>query len=105
MAHVRVTVSLPPDVGSELEWLSRTLGISRSAIVSDLLADGFRGLIPVVEHYSATAEGESESVLSRRFRGASAGVIRHEFAALRRMAASYGDPADFELTAPTDGEG
>lgn len=105
MAHVRVTVSLPPEVGSDLDWLSDSLGISRSAIVSDILSDAFRGLVPVVQYYSAVGEGETDSPLSRRFRGSSGDAIRYEFATLRRMARDYADPDAFELAFPTDARG
>jgi hypothetical protein len=105
MAHARVTVSLPPSVASDLEHLSSLLGMSRSAIVSHVLSDAFLGLVPVVDHYFAPDDEGGESPHARRLRGASADVIRQEFATLRRMAADYADPEAFELTSPLDGEG
>ena len=104
MAHKRVTLSLPPEVASDLDWLSDQLGISRSAIASDILADSFSGLVPVVEYYAAQ-DSDGGSPLSRRLRGGSADSIRADFAKLREMAASVElDPDRFQLTPPTDGE-
>jgi len=103
MAHSRVTVSLPPEVASDLDHLSRLMGMSRSAIVSDVLEDAFRSLVPIVEHYAAEFP-DGDSPLSRRLRGASAEYIRHAFSELRQEAANT-DVRYFELTSPTDQEG
>lgn len=108
MAHSRVTVSLPPEVATDLNWLSRALGMSRSAIVSDILDDTLRSLMVVVEHHGAADYGgnDSSSPQFKRLRGASAEHIRHEFARLRRDAQSVNfDPDAFTLTQPVDGEG
>lgn len=97
MAHARFTVSLPPDVASDLNHLSQVLGISRSAIVADVLGDAFRALVPVVDHYALPEAGGS----GRRLRGASAAEIRRDFAYLREVASSV-DPRHFELTLSND---
>jgi predicted transcriptional regulator len=107
MAHSRVTVSLPPEVAADLDYLSRVMGMSRSAIVSDVLEDAFRPLIALVDyHGAADFDGnDSASPQFKRLRGASAEYIRQEFARLRRESQSINlDPDSFALSQPADGE-
>ena len=108
MAHSRVTISLPPEVAADLDYLSRVMGMSRSAIVSDVLEDAFRPLVALVDYRGAADfdGNDSGSPQFKRLRGASAGYIREEFARLRRESQSINlDPDSFVLTQPVDGEG
>lgn len=61
----RITLSLPSDVVSNLDFLSEAMGVSRSALVSALMGDILPPLIPLAK---ITIQGVSEGD-SRRYRG------------------------------------
>jgi predicted transcriptional regulator len=61
----RVTLSLPSDVVSNLDFLASSMGVSRSALASALMSDILPPLIPLVQ---IASQGSSEGD-SRRYRG------------------------------------
>jgi hypothetical protein len=61
----RITLSLPADVVSNLDFLSGTMGVSRSALVSALMSDILPPLVPLAK---IAAQGVTEGD-SRRYRG------------------------------------
>lgn len=67
----RVTVSLPQSVVDDLDYISKTAGISRSAFLSALLSETLPPLIPLVQ---VASSGSSEAD-SRRYRGAAVTFI------------------------------
>lgn len=61
----RITLSLPSSVVSDLDCISSTLGVSRSAFVSASFAEMLPPLIPLVK----IASPDSLEADSRRYRG------------------------------------
>lgn len=92
----RVSFTLPPNVVDELDYISRTLGVSKSSIVGELLG---KGLLPLAEILRALATDTTPCSVDvvRRLRGASADQIRGELDHLREVFDSIEDPSDFEL--------
>lgn len=62
---VRVTLSFPPGVLSNIDFVSRALGVSRSAFVSALMADVLPPLLP----YARIVSSELSEADARRYRG------------------------------------
>ncbi|AXH78983.1 MAG: CopG family transcriptional regulator [Circular genetic element sp.] len=68
---VRITVSLPSQVVSNLDYISTTIGVSRSAFLSSLLSESLPPIVPLVQIVaSASKDGDS-----KRFRGAAVSAI------------------------------
>ena len=61
----RITLSLPSEVVSNLDFLSNTMGVSRSAFVSALMSDILPPLVPLAK-IAAQCGKEGDS---RRYRG------------------------------------
>lgn len=104
MAHSRITVSLPTEVAGDLERLSSLLGISRSGIVSVLLADRLRGVNYVLDHHAAGYLGGNTGSDAQllRLRGKPARHIRSVLADLVYQS-SYVDPDQYQLSSYRDG--
>lgn len=101
MAHTRFTLSVPPGTAEDLDAFCELLGASRSTVVSLILEDSLRGLLPAAEFYADRLPGGDPG---RRLVGASEIELRQHYATLRRVADQI-DPGDFELVPPDDGEG
>jgi len=72
MSNVRrLTVSLPKEVVSNLDYISSTIGMSRSAFLSALLSESLPPLVPLVQ---ITAECAREGD-QKRYRGAATSAI------------------------------
>ena len=106
MAHSRVSLSLPPSVAEDLDYVSSLLGVSRSSFAALVLEDVLQTLVPAAEYYAASAPGKpsplEEAFQGRRLRGVSGEALRDAYRQLRRVADSI-DPEAFELTPPVDG--
>lgn len=77
----KISLSLPPALVTDLDYLSARLGVSRSALVGEFLADGVshvRKLLEVIPPNPTPAD-----VL--RLRGESADVIRARLDQLKGM--------------------
>lgn len=68
----RITLSMPSSVVSDLDLLSSSLGVSRSAFVSALLGDVLPPLVPLTKIVSPESSGAD----SRRYRGEFAEELR-----------------------------
>lgn len=101
MAHSRFTLSIPPGVARDLDAFCGLLGASRSTVVTLILEDSLRTLIPAAEYYADKLPGVDPG---RRLVGASGIELRQHYATLRKTADAI-DPGDFELVPPEDGEG
>lgn len=63
----RVTISLPPSTLEQLDFVSRQLGVSRSAFVSSLLGEVLPPLVPMAQLVSSASEGSEAEF--KRYRG------------------------------------
>lgn len=93
MAHKRITLSLSPDVATQLDTVSAQMGISRSALASELLSE----TLPALSAFVRNAQGSTSSDTVLRLRGASATAIRAQLDGLRDTIESV-DPSGFALT-------
>ena len=75
----RITLSIPPELASDLNFVHRRLGISKSALVTTLLQDGLRNFRLLLE--SLPSEPDDQDM--KRFRGASAELILSQMKALQ----------------------
>lgn len=78
----KISVTLPPDLVADVDYVAGRLGVSRSALMGQLLPDGIeilRGLLVDVPENPAP-----EDVI--QFRGASADEIRSRIEQLKGMA-------------------
>lgn len=72
MSNVRrLTVSLPKEVVSNLDYISTTIGMSRSAFLSALLSESLPPLVPLVQ---VVASGVKDGDL-KRYRGSATSSI------------------------------
>lgn len=69
----RLSLSVPPEVAADLNFVSRRLSISKSAIVSTLLQGGLRDFRMLLE----SLPPDPDDTDMARFRGASAEMITH----------------------------
>lgn len=100
MAHTRFTLSIPPEVAGDLDALCQLLGASRSTVVTLILEDNLRTLIPAAEFYEDRLPGGNPG---RRLIGASGLELRQSYVEVRKLADQI-DPGDFELVPLDDGE-
>jgi len=77
----KVTVSLPVDVVSNLDHISKKMRVSRSALLSSLLASSLPSLVTVVDCLPDPGV-ELTGSDARRLRGVSGQVIGDEIARL-----------------------
>ena len=93
MAHKRVTLSLSPEVHAALDETASLMGVSRSALVNEMLSEG----LPTLAEFLRAVRGSGSVGAAMRLRGASAGAIRQRLNALRDAVDEI-DPDAFELT-------
>jgi len=94
MAHKRVSLSLTPEVYAALDETASLMGVSRSSLVNEMLAEG----LPTLSEFLRAVRGAEPSTgAAMRLRGASAGAIRSRLNALRDAVDEL-DPDAFELT-------
>lgn len=75
----RVTLSLPEELAADLTYVHKRMNISKSALVSSMIADAIHDFRQLVE--SLPPEPDTEDV--KRFRGKSADLILHRVASLQ----------------------
>lgn len=78
----KISVTLPPDLVADIDYVARRLGVSRSALMGQLLPDGIsaiRGLLVGVPENPTPAD-------IVRFRGESAEEIRRRVEDLKGLA-------------------
>jgi len=78
-------VSIPAPLLDDLQYLSARLGVSRSALISELLGD----TVPVVADLLRMHPADDSPDELRRFRGASIDVIRGRIAELQSAVTSF----------------
>ena len=67
----RLSVSVPPEFASDLNFISRRMSVSKSAVITTLLSEGLRDFRMLLE----TLPPEPDDKDMSRFRGASAKMI------------------------------
>lgn len=78
---IRASFTLPPALVSDLDRLSGFMGVSRSALLSQVLREPVSDLLSVLEQ-SGAFDGSPVSEVRSRMRGGSAEVIRERLAQL-----------------------
>lgn len=78
---VRMSFTLPPDVGANLRYLSSRVRVTRSALLADLLSEPLRDLRSLVEQIPA--HPSPDDVV--RFRGASEAIAKQRIDSLKGM--------------------
>lgn len=78
---VRCSFTLPPDLVANLEVLSSVMGVSRSAILSGILAGPVADLVGVLDRSGVLVDPDQPDAKAR-MRGESAEVIRQRLAEL-----------------------
>lgn len=86
MANKVVSLSLPPEVVSDLNYIHRRMGISKSALVTSLLQGGLPSLRQLLE--SLPPEPDDKDM--RRLRGDSAQMILAEINKLQSDVTDFG---------------
>lgn len=101
MARVRTSFSLPPEIVRQLDYVSGRMGVTRSALVADVLGDALGPLCELLRSMpdDPPAPGSDAAL---RARGASEDVIRGRLEALREVVGEL-DPDRFELRPYRDG--
>lgn len=83
MSNLRkITISVPPDLVAHLDYLSDRLGVSRSALISQLLDEPVGDMVELIRAIPEDPAPED----SLRFRGASAALVRQRLEAAKRLA-------------------
>lgn len=93
----RASFTLPPEVVSNLTYVSRRMGVTKSSIVSEVLSEALGPLSTLLRSIPEDATSDDAAAALMRFRGASGDVIRGRLDALRDAMDSI-DPDAFELT-------
>lgn len=81
----KISVSLPSPLLDDLQYLSARLGVSRSALITELLAEALPAVVVLLR---TVPEGASPDE-AKRFRGASVDIIRERVAEAQRLAEEY----------------
>ncbi|AXH78612.1 MAG: putative transcriptional regulator [Circular genetic element sp.] len=84
----RCSMSLPTDLVNDLDYISKRLRMSRSALLSAILAEGLPTLVQVVtvlpEDLSTVTDADA-----RRFRGATADALTKQVADIIRLGGQH----------------
>lgn len=83
MSNLRkITISVPPDLVGHLDYLSKRIGVSRSALISQLLDEPVASMSELIREIPENPSPED----SLRFRGSSEELIRKRLEAAKRLA-------------------
>lgn len=80
----RCSVSLPSDLVDDLDYISKRLRMSRSALLSSILAEGLPSLVQIVTVLPEDLSKVTD-VDARRFRGETADVLSKQVADIIRL--------------------
>lgn len=78
----RVSLSIPGELADNLDYISRRLGISRSAFVTQLLLEGQMGHLANLLRSIPEQPTEADA---RRFRGDSRAYVREQLERLQKL--------------------
>lgn len=79
----RITLSLPDEVVDMLDYVSRRLGVSRSALVAEVLPELFAPSLSVLQTLPEDRDPTGDDV--KRFRGASVALVRERLESFLRL--------------------
>jgi predicted DNA-binding protein len=77
--HVRISLTVPDSLNLRIESISRNTGISKSALISELLSDRVDDIHSLV---STSSEFSGSTGTTKRMRGASAQEIQKSLSAI-----------------------
>lgn len=80
----RCSVSLPSDLVDDLDYISKRLRMSRSALLSSILAEGLPSLVQLVTVLPEDLTKVTD-VDARRFRGETADILSKQVADIIRL--------------------
>lgn len=78
---IRTSFTLPPDVHDDLSYVARRLGVTRSALVADLLREALSMVVPSLRELPE--DPDERDVL--RYRGESERLIDQRLESARRL--------------------
>ena len=84
----RCSVSLPSDLVDDLDYISKRLRMSRSALLSSILAEGLPSLVQIVTVLPEDLSKVTD-VDARRFRGETADVLSKQVADIIRLGGQH----------------
>lgn len=77
----KISITIPPELLADLDYVSGRLGVSRSALISEVLPQGLQMMRSMLEQVPLNPS--PDDVL--RFRGESADLVREKIESLRGM--------------------
>ena len=77
----KISVTIPPELLADLDYVAGRLGVSRSALISEVMPEALGVMRSMLEQVPLNPT--AEDVL--RFRGESAGIVREKIDSLRGM--------------------
>lgn len=77
----KISITVPPELVADLDYVSRRLGVSRSALISEILPESLGIMRSMLEQVPLNPT--PEDVL--RFRGESAELVRGKIESLKGM--------------------
>ena len=77
----KISVTIPPELLADLDYVAGRLGVSRSALISEVMPEALGVMRSMLEQVPLNPT--PEDVL--RFRGESAGIVREKIDSLRGM--------------------
>lgn len=84
----RCSVSLPSDLVDDLDYISKRLRMSRSALLSSILAEGLPSLVQIVTVLPEDLSKVTD-VDARRFRGETADVLSKQVSDIIRLGGQH----------------
>ncbi len=77
----KISITIPPELLASLDYVSGRLGVSRSALIAEVLPEALEFMRSILEQVPLNPT--PEDVL--RFRGESAGLIKGKIDSIREM--------------------
>lgn len=79
--HIKRSYSFPPELFDDIDFLSKTLGVSRSAFLTSLLVQPCSDLRALLGDF----ENQDPEIVLKRFRGSSMDLVHERVEQLKGM--------------------